>query len=72
MSKLTLFYFSYYDNEVEVYNLFFVFFFNAAIVTMKSESVSCSVMCDSLIHPWTVACQAPLSIEFSRQEYLSG
>ena len=22
--------------------------------------------------PWTVACQAPLSMEFSRQEYLSG
>ena len=22
--------------------------------------------------PWTVACQAPLSIEFSRQEYWSG
>ena len=23
-------------------------------------------------HPWTVACQAPLSMEFSRQEYWSG
>ena len=23
-------------------------------------------------HPWTVACQAPLSREFSRQEYWSG
>ena len=22
--------------------------------------------------PWTVACQAPLSMEFSRQEYYSG
>ena len=22
--------------------------------------------------PWTVACQAPLSLEFSRQEYWSG
>ena len=22
--------------------------------------------------PWTVACQAPLSMEFCRQEYLSG
>ena len=22
--------------------------------------------------PWTVACQAPLSVEFSRQEYCSG
>ena len=28
-------------------------------------------MSDSVI-PWTVACQAPLSIEFSRQKYWSG
>ena len=28
-------------------------------------------MSDSAI-PWTVACQAPLSMEFSRQEYWSG
>ena len=33
--------------------------------------VSCSVMSDSAI-PWTVACQAPLFVEFSRQEYWSG
>ena len=25
-----------------------------------------------LVTPWTVACQAPLSLEFSRQEYWSG
>ena len=31
----------------------------------------CSVMSDS-VTPWTVACQAPLSMEFSRQEYWSG
>ena len=36
------------------------------------------VKCQSLSHvwffvtPWTVACQAPLSLEFSRQEYWSG
>ena len=24
------------------------------------------------VSPWTVACQAPLSVEFSRQEYWSG
>ena len=24
------------------------------------------------VTPWTIACQAPLSIEFSRQEYCSG
>ena len=36
-----------------------------------SESVSHSVVSNS-VTPWTVACQAPLSIEFSRQEYWSG
>ena len=34
-------------------------------------SVSCSVMLDS-VTPWTVAHQAPLSMEFSRQEHWSG
>ena len=29
-------------------------------------------MSDFLVTPWTVARQAPLSMEFSRQEYLSG
>ena len=29
-------------------------------------------MSDSLRPPWTVACQAPLSVEFSRQEYWNG
>ena len=33
--------------------------------------VSHSVVSDS-VTPWTVACQAPLSMEFSRQEYWSG
>ena len=37
----------------------------------ESESVSCSVLSDS-VTPWTIACQAPLSMEFSRQEYWSG
>ena len=37
----------------------------------KSESVSHSVMSNSL-NPWTVAHQAPLSMEFSWQEYWSG
>ena len=37
----------------------------------ESESVSCSVVSNSAT-PWTVAHQAPLSMEFSRQEYWSG
>ena len=28
--------------------------------------------CPTLVTPWTVACQVPLSLEFSRQEYWSG
>ena len=32
---------------------------------------SCSVVSDSAT-PWAVACQAPLSMGFSRQEYWSG
>ena len=44
------------------------FFFK---ISIKSESVSCSVVSDSAI-PWTIARQAPLSMEFSRQENWSG
>ena len=31
-----------------------------------------SVMSDSFTTPWTIACQAPLSMGFPRQEYRSG
>ena len=40
----------------------------------KTPSLVCishSVVSDS-VTPWTVACQAPLSIEFSRQESWNG
>ena len=33
---------------------------------------SLQVMSDSLTTPWTTALQAPLSMEFPRQEYWSG
>ena len=29
-------------------------------------------LCPTLVIPWTVACKAPLSMGFSRQEYWSG
>ena len=29
-------------------------------------------MSNFVVTPWTIACQAPLSMEFSRQEYWSG
>ena len=38
----------------------------------KSESVNRSVMSNSFVTPWTVACQAFLSMGFPRQEYWSG
>ena len=37
----------------------------------ERENVNCAVMSD-FATPCTVACQAPLSMEFSRQEYWSG
>ena len=39
------------------------------------EVMVCSLvakLCLTLAIPWTVACQAPLSMGFSRQEYWSG
>ena len=33
---------------------------------------ACSVISNSFATPMDVACQAPLSMEFSRQEYWSG
>ena len=42
------------------------------LLICESESVSCSVMSNSFTIPWTVACQVPLSMELSRQEYWSG
>ena len=39
--------------------------------TLKSQSVSRSVVPDSLQHPWTAAHQAPLSMGFFRQGYCS-
>ena len=33
--------------------------------------LSCSIISDSFVTAWTVACQASLSMEFSRQEHWS-
>ena len=38
---------------------------------VQQQTVIWSVMSDSTT-PWTIAHQAPLSMEFSRQEYWSG
>ena len=43
-----------------------------SLTILWSGSVSPSVVSNSLWVPWTVAHQAPLSMEFSRQEYWRG
>ena len=40
----------------------------SGLLVLDSESVSSLVMSE-FANPWTVACQAPLSMGFSRQEY---
>ena len=46
-------------------------FLSPLLFTMIPVLFSRSVMSNSA-NPWTVACQAPLSMGFSRQEYWSG
>ena len=49
---------------------------NSDIVNMEMQvplgGALVAQSCPALATPWTVACQAPLFIEFSRQEYWSG
>ena len=42
---------------------------NAKKWSVNAQSLQ---LCPTLYNPWTVACQAPLSMGFSRQEYWSG
>ena len=42
------------------------------IPSKRGVCVSCSVMSNCPTSPWTVALQAPLSMEFSGQEHWSG
>ena len=41
-------------------------------VSIQSLLFNCSVVSDSFATPWIVACQAPLSMGFPRQEYWGG
>jgi len=41
------------------------------VLSLDACVLWCSVVSDS-VTPWSVACQAPLSMEFSKQEYWSG
>ena len=75
--------FMLYSKMTQLYTYIFFIFFSIMIFvqaieysslwyTVKSESDSHSVMSDSMQPPWTIAHQAFLSMEFSRQEYWSG
>ena len=52
--------------------------YNAVLVSVVQQSESAIISESSLLNvpffsiPWTIAHQAPLSVEFSRQEYWSG
>ena len=61
------------SNLQEVYGIFQAFSGIFQEVNSKPYAVlSPSVMSDSFVSPWTIACQAPLSMGFPRQEYWSG
>ena len=40
--------------------------------SVQSPQSEVAQLCPTLVTPWTVARQAPLSVGFSRQEYWSG
>ena len=44
-------------------------FFESNDMCVHAQSLSCVQL---FATPWTAACQAPLSMEFSRQEYWGG
>ena len=53
----------------KIYAISDIFFFLAHSHIVVVDMLSCVQLSSTL---WTVACQAPLSMEFSRQEYWSG
>ena len=51
---------------------FLNFGFNCQLSTILLLLFSCQDVSNSLATPWTIVYQAPLSMEFPRQEYWSG
>ena len=50
-----------------------VYFYKHVCGVLVAQSVCVLLICVSFFEiPWTVACQVPLSMEFSRQKYWSG
>ena len=57
-------------NNENIYLKFFIFTYIFTIFGGGGGLVT--KWCPTLANPWTIACQAPLSMGFSRQEYWSG
>ena len=49
-----------------------IFSFKISIISLCGGSGLVTKSCPTLAAPWTAACQAPLCMGFSRQEYWSG
>ena len=41
-------------------------------IKVKESEIKVARLCPTLVTPWIIACQAPLSLGFSSQEYWSG
>ena len=54
------------------YVYIYVYYMSICIYIYGGGGGVVTKLCPTLAIPWTVACQAPLSMGFSRQEYWSG
>ena len=68
LSNFTSFYFLC---KLIIFSTFFFFFFCIYFVSLGGGGLVTN-LCPTLGMPWTIACQAPLFMGFSRQEYWSG
>ena len=57
------------DTYIYTYTYIYICIHTHVCLCVCTQSLSCIWLFAS---PWTVACQAPLSMEFSRKEYWSG
>ena len=57
--------------QLSMYVLMYIYIANSLCCTVEAINVLCAQSCPTLCIPWTTAHQAPLSMEFSRQEYWS-
>ena len=55
-----------------IYYICILDFIHIYIYMYKVKVLVAQLCVQLFVTPWTVACQAPLSMEFSRQEYWGG